>query len=248
VYVTFLKANRISNSGTVKLVGGTTGGTITKLAMGSYSDTISNLIIESPAGTATNFSRSTGVLTATNLVTFQGTAATCVLDDTQATPSGNGLVAANMTFGGVGTWILTGDCGISISGGTRTITTDVDAAISNKLTAANGFTKSGTNSLTLGDPSGVATEIGISGGHIVLATSVTFTASDYVLFKGQDTSFGAWLGGSFSDINAVNVQLSPTGNFRKEDGVPGGMSARDNGDGTFTVRMGPPGGTVLTIR
>jgi len=238
-------ANKMNGLGTLKVVGGPNT-TQPKIDLGTGNNqTIGNLVVES-VGTRTGTSpllrtgvtNAVGTITVTNTVTFQGTASTVEIDDVQTIPAGNSLVTSNLTFTGTGSWTVMGDGGISVSGGT--ITMDVDATISNKLTAANGFTKAGSGTLTLGNPSGVAKEIRLSDGILVFATNANFSAGDYVLLASETASFTANYGGTFSSIGDVLAGIGPAGYFRPN------AAAIDNGS-SFTVTS-PPAGSVIIVK
>jgi fibronectin-binding autotransporter adhesin len=243
------RGNALATSQTLKVIGAP-GGTNPKMRLTNVSDTIGNLVVESVGnrtGTSpllrTGSTTAAGTLTVTNTTTFQGTASTVEIDNLMTTPTGNSLVTSNMTFTGTGNWTVVGDGGVSVSGGT--ITTEVDTTISNKLSAANGFTKAGSGTLTLGDPSGVKKAISLSEGSLVFATNATFTVDDYVTFHAMETFFTADFGGSFADLSAVFDALHVS--FRKGENIAN-LRVIENLDDTFTVRPAPPMGTTFKLQ
>jgi len=228
---------------------------------------VSNFVIDSPSVSVpliiTGSSSNPGGINASDTVTFQGTAATVVVHNaSQAYFSGNprgdvdDIATTNLIFKGTGDWTFIGTRAdtnmalgyIKIKSPGGKITTDANAAISpHSLKAPSGFIKAGSGTLTLGDQFGVATPITLSEGGLVFLTNVTFGVSDYVTFEVLGTYFTADFGGSFANLAAVTAAIGDTGNFRKSAGR-GILTAKDNGDATFTVKYGPPSGTVITIR
>jgi fibronectin-binding autotransporter adhesin len=147
-------SNRIDSAATIRLTGRSGGASTAKLTL-SADETISNLVIDSPigaTGTSPTFRTGGNVLTVSGSTTFQGTAGNVNFDSTNATPSSHILIStANMTFGGTGTWAVSGDGVIRLNAasGTRTITTNTTASIANTLSGTQGFTKAGAATLTL---------------------------------------------------------------------------------------------------
>ncbi|MDT8391024.1 MAG: PEP-CTERM sorting domain-containing protein, partial [Lentisphaeria bacterium] len=166
------QSSAVHDSATLVFVGGTGTNAIPKMNIGNRTDTIANLVVDSPGtltGTRPLLSGSTGRLTVSNTVTFQGTAGTVEIDDTQATPSGNRLATNNLTFNSTGgAWTVQGDGAIGVTG---TITTNVDASIANRVNAASGFTKAGDGTLTLDNVSGIGGDITISAGTLAYGGS-----------------------------------------------------------------------------
>lgn len=172
-------ANKLSSSSTVKLVGDSGATNTIKFDIQDDNQTVGNLIVDSP-GVALTGSRallSTGTastaasLTVSGTSTFQGTANTVEINNLMTTPTGNSLVTKNMTFGGTGTWAVQGDGRINLSGGVggSTITTNVNASISNSLSGSSGFTKAGTGILTLtGDITNLTGDLTVSAGQLYL--------------------------------------------------------------------------------
>ena len=168
IYVAMDTQNDLPAACTLKLVGGV-GNANPKWNESSDTDSIANLVVDSP-GTLTGTSplwRGSGSLTVTNEVTFQGTAATVEIDDSDASPAGSLISANKMIFTGSGSWVVQGDGILGFTGGT--VSNAVAATISNALDiSSGGFTKTGSATLTLGgsdDISGVG-EIAVSQGAL----------------------------------------------------------------------------------
>jgi|GEM_PF-1638021 len=162
-------ADRMHNSATIKLSGGTGGSANPKWSI--QQETIGNLLVDSP-GTLTGTSpllRGTSQLTVTGTVTFLGTAGTVEIDDSNTPPVDNTLVASNLTFTGSGSWEVRGDGAIALTGGT--ISNDLAATINNPL--SGNFTKTGSATLTLGALSG-------SGSNMVSQGTLSFTNSSSI--------------------------------------------------------------------
>lgn len=151
VRIDFQTSNRINDSATLKLVGGT-GNSNPKVQMGAdKSDTLANLIIDSPTGSGPYIQARNGWLKATNSVSFEGTAGTVQIDNNlfpSTYEAGLDVRGADLTFGGTGSWALTGDGQLRVDGST-TITTNTDATISNYLYGSGTIQKYGDSTLTL---------------------------------------------------------------------------------------------------
>jgi len=265
VYVDYTHAdNKIPDNATLTLVGDG-GSAAYKLNMARV-DTIANLVFDSPTGTADTIRRNSGdTLTVTNTVTFQGTAGTVTINDLQAAPSGNALVAGNMRFAGAGPWTVQGD-GILAFTGASTITNDVDVTINNPI--ASSFTKVGTGKLTLGGLSSYDDTVTVSAGTLSLTNSssvpvfgtlsisnsaalnLDYTGTGTVLllyFDGAQAAAGVWGAPTSGAPNTTNL-ITGTGFINHNNGVvdniffwdgtdlPGdGDLASDGGSGTWNT-------------
>lgn len=166
-------SNRIHDSGTIKLTGSSGGASNVKFDMGGNSDTIGNFAIDSPTGATASAPtvRGSSALTVTGTTTFQGTAGNVNIDSNLAALTNNLLTTGNMTFGGTGTWAVSGDGRIHLNAasGTRTITTNADASIANLLVGTQGFTKAGAGILTLtGNLTNLSGNFTVSAGQLFL--------------------------------------------------------------------------------
>lgn len=172
------QGNRIDDSATVVLTGSSGGASNIKFDLGGNSETIGNLTIDSPTGATASAPtlRGSSALTVTGTTTFQGTADAVNIDTTGAT--NNLLTTDSMTFGGTGTWAVSGDGRIRLNAasGTRTITTTADASISNTLTGTQGFTKEGAGTLTLNGTNIYTGTATVNAGTLSLGNGTSSTA------------------------------------------------------------------------
>lgn len=239
--------NKLSSSSTLKMVGDSGSTTLVKLQLSSNNQTVSNFVVDSPGvaltGTRALMTTGTatlaGTLTVGTTTTFQGTANTVEIDNLMTTPTGNSLVTKNLTFGGSGTWAVTGDGVINLSGGVggSTITTNVNASISNALSGPSGFTKAGNGTLTLTGNSALTGTILVSTGSLVINRAV---ASNNVTVDsslgGSGTMVNAIIGG-FGSVNPGNspgiltaAATDPTGglDYNFELGATGSVPLYSN--------------------
>lgn len=204
-------SNKINDSGTLQLTGSSGGASNAKFAMGTNTDTIGNFVIASPTGATASAPTLQGsaTLTVSGTTTFQGTAGAVNFDSSNASPSTTTLLTTrSMTFGGTGTWAVSGDGRINLNAasGTRTITTNTNASIANTLVGTQGFTKQGTGTLTLSGTNTLSGTVVVSDGSLVIdgaVASTTITTNAFL--GGRGTMVSATIGGSGS----VNPGNSP---------------------------------------
>ena len=183
VRVTGSKSNWMNDSGTLQLTGSSGGASNVKFDMGGSTDTIGNFVIDSPIGataSAPTLRGSAAAFTVTGTTTFQGTAGAVNFDSSNGTPSSHNLLTTgNMTFGGTGTWALSGDGRIRLNAasGTRTITTNTDASIANVITGSQGFTKAGVSTLTLSGNNTYTGDTNVNEGVLAVNGSLANTAT-----------------------------------------------------------------------
>ncbi len=172
-------SNDMNDSGTLQLTGTSGGASNVKFAMGGNSDTIANFVIDSPTGATASAPTLQGsaALTVSGTTTFQGTAGAVNFDSNNGNPNSHSLLTTgSMTFGGTGTWVVSGDGRIRLNAasGTRTITTNTDASIANPLVGTQGFTKEGLGALTLtGNLSALTGNITVAAGDLLVAGTLT---------------------------------------------------------------------------
>lgn len=181
-------SNRMSDSATVKLIGGAGGGSNVKFdGVNDRSDTIANLIIDSPtASTGAYINMRNGFLKVSNGVSFEGTAGTIDVNNNlwpSQYEAGLDVRGADLVFGGTGDWSLVGDAQLRVDGST-TITTNTNATISNYLWGSGTIQKYGDGTLTLngnafnpnadGDGSVVFTgSFAVNAGELVVAGAIS---------------------------------------------------------------------------
>jgi autotransporter-associated beta strand protein len=241
------RSNYIDDSATVVLTGSSGGATSVKFDLGGNTETIGSLTIDSPTGATASAPtlRGSSALTVTGTTTFQGTADAVNIDTTGAT--NNLLTTDSMTFGGTGTWAVSGDGRIRLNAasGTRTITTTADASISNTLTGTQGFTKEGAGTLTLNGTNiytGTATvnagtlslgngtsssALSDFGGLAVVSPAVVnlnYTGSDAVLsldLGGSPAAAGTWGATGSGAANINDTYFTGTGVINNLNGNTG---------------------------
>jgi fibronectin-binding autotransporter adhesin len=216
VRVTASKSNLMNDSGTLQLTGSSGGASNVKFDMGANTDTIGNFVIASPTGATASAPtyRGSNTLTVSGTTTFQGTAGDVNFDSSNGTPSSHNLITtSNMTFGGTGTWAVAGDGRINLNAasGTRTITTNANASISNILVGTQGFTKAGASTLTLnGSAANVFTGgIALNSGSLTLDYANMATATNLVVNTNALTLGGGnlLLRGKTGGANATSQTL-----------------------------------------
>lgn len=227
VRVTGSKSNLINDSGTLQLTGSSGGASNVKFAMGGSTDTIGNFVIDTPIGataSAPTLQGSATAFTVSGTTTFQGTAGAVNFDSSNASPSSHNLITTgNMTFGGTGTWAVSGDGRIQLNAasGTRTITTNTNASIANVLTGTQGFTKAGTSSLTLTGTNTYTGATNVNAGTLVVngslaaGSAVSVGASGTLggtgTINGATTILGAHTPGTSPGIQTFASDLTYSG-------------------------------------
>lgn len=185
-----LQGAKLNDNTTIKLTGSSGGASSAKFDMGGVTETISSLIIDSPTGATATAPTLRGSnansLTVTGTTIFQGTAGAVNIDSSLAALTNNVLTTDSMTFGGTGTWGVSGDGRIRLNdaSGTRTITTNanVSASISNLLVGTQGFTKAGTGTLSLtGDLTNFSGNMTLSAGELFLDGTTGLGANNVVV-------------------------------------------------------------------
>ncbi len=213
VRVTGSKSNLINDSGTLQLTGSSGGASNVKFDMGASTDTIGGLTIDTPIGATASAPtyRGSNTLTVSGTTTFQGTAGDVNFDSSNGTPSSHNLITTgNMTFGGTGTWAVSGDGRIRLNAasGTRTITTNTNASISSTLVGTQGFTKAGTGTLTLtGDLTNLNTsgDITLSAGQLFFNGATNLSRNVAVTGNAQLRSTVTIPGISISTGGTLNI-------------------------------------------
>jgi autotransporter-associated beta strand protein len=202
-------SNKINDSGTLKLTGSSGGASLAKFDLGANTDTIGGLTIDTPINATASAPtyRGSNTLTVSGTTTFQGTAGNVNFDSSNANPANHNLITTgNMTFDGTGTWAVAGDgvLRLNAASGTRTITTNTNASISNTLAGSQGFSKEGAGTLTLSGTNTLTGMVVVSTGSLVIdgavaSTAITVNGS----LGGRGTMANATIGGSGS-INPGN--------------------------------------------
>ena len=233
VRVTGSKSNLINDSGTLQLTGSSGGASNVKFDMGGSTDTIGGLIIDTPIGATASAPtyRGSNTLTVSGTTTFQGTAGAVNFDSSNGTPSSHNLITTgSMTFGGMGTWAVSGDGVIRLNAasGTRTITTDTDASISNTLAGTQGFTKAGAGTLTLSGNNTYSGATTVSGGTLAVNGSPTGVGAVNVAAVSPDTT--ATLKGSGLILGPVTIGSAGT--------LAAGTSIESLGTGALDFQAG----------
>ena len=206
-----MKSNLMNDSGTLQLTGSSGGASFAKFDMAGSTDTIGGLTIDTPISATASAPtyRGSNTLTVSGTTTFQGTAGAVNFDSSNATPTSHNLITTgSMTFGGTGTWAVSGDGRINLNNasGTRTITANTNASIANTLVGTQGFTKQGTGTLTLSGTNTLTGTVLVSNGSLVIdgaVSSTTITTNAFL--GGSGTMASATIGGSGS----VNPGNSP---------------------------------------
>jgi hypothetical protein len=78
------------------------------------------------------------------------------------------------------------------------------------------------------------------------STPGSSVGNSWVDFTAAGANFTAKFGSVFADITSVNDYITPGTFFRASTGLK--LAAKDNGDGTFTVRVAPPSGTLIYLK
>lgn len=203
-------SNKINDSGTLQLTGTSGGASNVKFDLGANSDTIGNFVIASPTGATASAPtlRGSAALTVSGTTTFQGTAGDVNIDTTGTT--NNLLTTGSMTFGGTGTWAVSGDGRIRLNAasGTRTITTNTNASIANPLVGTQGFTKAGAGTLTLtGDLTNLNTsgDITLSAGQLFFNGATNLSRNVVVTGNAELRSSVTIPGVSISTGGTLNI-------------------------------------------
>jgi fibronectin-binding autotransporter adhesin len=236
VRVTASRINWMSDSGTLQLTGSSGAASNVKFDQGANTDTIGNFVIDSPVGataSAPTLRGSATSFTVSGTTTFQGTAGAVNFDSSNATPSSHNLITTgNMTFGGTGTWAVSGDGVIRLNAasGTRTITTNTNASIANILAGTQDITKAGDSSLTLTGINTFNGNLTIAAGALSLG-SINNAGSTGVL--GAGTS--AVLLGSAGGVTGTLEYTGPSASSSRAFTAVTGGTARFNVTSTTTT-------------
>jgi autotransporter-associated beta strand protein len=229
-------SNDMNDSGTLQLTGSSGGASNVKFDMGGNTDTIGGLTIDTPTGATatapTLRGSTTNALTVSGATTFQGTAGNVNFDSSNASPSTTTLLTTgNMTFGGTGTWAVSGDGRINLNAGsgTRTITTNTNASIANTLIGSQGFTKAGTSSLTLTGANTYTGATNVNAGTLVVNGSL---AAGSTVAVGLSGMLGG--NGTISGATTINGFHAP-GNSPGIQTFGGGLTY--NGTSTLTWEL-----------
>jgi autotransporter-associated beta strand protein len=239
VRVTGAKTNLMNDSGTLQLTGSSGGASNVKFDMGASTDTIGGLTIDTPIGATASAPtyRGSNTLTVSGTTTFQGTAGAVNFDSSNGTPTSHNLITTgSMTFGGTGTWAVSGDGRINLNNasGTRTITANTNASIANTLVGTQGFTKQGTGTLTLSGTNTLSGTVLVSNGSLVIdgaVSSTTITTNAFL--GGSGTMASATIGGSGS----VNPGNSP--------GIMTAVATDPSGGLDYNFELGTAGSVPL---
>jgi autotransporter-associated beta strand protein len=216
VRVTGSKSNLMNDSGTLQLTGSSGGASNVKFDMGGSADTIGGLTIDTPINATASAPtyRGSNTLTVSGTTTFQGTAGDVNFDSSNGTPSSHNLITTgSMTFGGTGTWAVSGDGRINLSAasGTRTITANTNASIANTLAGTQGFTKQGASTLTLTGTNGYTGGTTINAGTLAFANG-SLGSSGNISFSGSSTL--QWASGNTQDLSSrIVMSNSVTSSF-----------------------------------
>ena len=239
VRVTASKSNLMNDSGTLQLTGSSGGASNVKFDMGGSTDTIGGLTIDTPINATASAPtyRGSNTLTVSGTTTFQGTAGAVNFDSSNGTPTSHNLITTgSMTFGGTGTWAVSGDGRINLNNasGTRTITANTNASIANTLVGSQGFTKQGTGTLTLSGTNTLTGTVLVSNGSLVIdgaVSSTTITTNAFL--GGSGTMASATIGGSGS----VNPGNSP--------GIMTAVATDPSGGLDYNFELGTAGSVPL---
>lgn len=161
-------------------------------------------------------------------------------------------MASSDTVGGL-QMIATNSMSLITGAGTLTVNGPISAEIRTGASATNTATLGGSGALTKTGNGAVVFTVhpSYTGATMIEAGSVQVAAacvknSSYVSLNTLGTTFTAGFGGDFADIAAVQAETGAASYFRPGGAAPS-VSARDNGDGTFTITAVPPSGTVIVI-
>jgi fibronectin-binding autotransporter adhesin len=233
------RTNQLNDSGTLQLTGSSGGASLAKFDLAANTDTIGGLTIDTPIGATASAPtyRGSNTLTVSGTTTFQGTAGAVNFDSSNATPTSHNLITTgSMTFGGTGTWAVSGDGRINLNNasGTRTITTNTNASIANTLVGTQGFTKQGTGTLTLSGTNTLTGTVVVSTGSLVIDGAVSSTAiTTNAFLGGSGTLASATIGGSGS----VNPGNSP--------GIMTAAATNPSGGLDYNFELGTAGSVPL---
>lgn len=261
------QSNRINDSATIKLTGSSGSTNTAKYDMGGASETIGNFVIDSPTGATASAPTVRGsnanALIVSGTTTFQGTAGAVNIDSSLAALTNNVLTTGNMTFGGTGTWAVSGDGNIRLNAasGTRTITTTADASIANNLTGTQGFTKAGAGKLTLSNANTYTGLTNITAGTLeygvnnaISTDGVTVNGSSAILdLKTFSDTVGTVILDGGGAINSTTGVLTSTADFDVRSGTASailggavGLNKTTGGTVTLTGTSSYTGATVVS--